>query len=79
MVGFFLKPPSLHLNSATLQNTFPMLIFCILHCTKYRLNPMSIVTEYNNTAFRSQGHLVSLKSSQECLDGQIFMGGGVTL
>jgi len=40
---------------------------------------MSIVTEYNNTAFRSQGHLVSLKSSQECLDGQIFMGGGVTL
>ena len=79
MVGFFLKPPSLSLNSATLQNAFPMLIFYILHCTNYRLNPMSIVTEYHNTTFRCQGHLVSLKSSQECLDGQIFMGGGVTL
>ena len=79
MVGFFLKPPTLSLVFTTLQNAFPMLIFGILHCTKCRLSPMNIVTVYQNTTFRSQGHLVSLKSSSRLPGWSIFMGGGVTL
>ena len=75
---FFLKPPTLSFNSTTLKNAFPVLIFCILHCTKCRLYPMNIVTEYHNTTFRIQGHLVNLKPHQECLDGQICMGQWLT-
>ena len=73
-VAFFLKPPTISLNSTTLQNASSMLIFCILHCTKCRLNPMTVVTEYHKTTFRSQGHLVSLKPSWSDL-----YRGGVTL
>ena len=75
MVGFFLKPPMLSLESTTLQNAFPMLIFCILHCTKCRLSPMNIVTEYHNKTFRSHGQLVSLKSSWSVPGWSDFYGG----
>ena len=75
MDGFYLKPPKLSLNSTAWQNASPMLIFCIIHCTKFRLNPMTVVTEYHNTTYWSQRHLVSLKSSLREPGKSYFMGG----
>ena len=74
-----LCPTSFQCQLSWAMCILPMLIFCILYCTKCRPNPMTVVTEYHKTSFRSQSHLINLKSSSRVPGWSDIFGGGVNL